>query len=445
MAAKAHRSFSKLMSVNSRFLSRKSEGQNVAVKVPMQNNVASKDRVVAFYGRAASQARSHQIQSAASSPQLPVPQKEENQVPDFTHLYEDRGLNPLIAEFNEKAHDWLVTHDVHTQMGPEGWKEFKSGRTPYLVGEVYHDVDRKDFLWCAKFIAWISCLDDFCDKLEIWSDMNKTIGLILETQKVILWFCSEDPRLLRNLEMVFDCIPTDQRDDVFSAFADSLAYARTSSRAGLMSLDLQPLASALRELLIEYCERLPYDCNVRMAQYIQNYALTIVTETKSRLSAEYHTSVAEFTDFRTRSIGVQPLIGLTDLFIDSRRWPQIPKDVFVDTNVQALVDASCRAVAWDNDMSSFSKEVQERGDRFNVIFIIMEECGCSQIEAMNRAKEMFQNEINEFETRVANLKVEPQYQNAVAEYVRICRLIILGIPRWHRKSQRYQKEDHYLR
>ncbi|KAG6541727.1 hypothetical protein Mapa_016890 [Marchantia paleacea] len=216
MAAKTHGSFSKLLSVNSRFLSSRGNGKNVAVKVPVQKNLASKDRVLVFSGEAASQrqANSHRIQAAASSPQLPVHQKEKIQVPDITSRYEDRGLYPLIDELNEETHNWFVRHNVHTQLGPEGWKKFTAGKLPYLAGQVYLDVERKDFLWGSKYTTWVTVIDDFMDKPEICNDMNKTVSLILETQKVILWFCSEDPHLLRNLEMVFDCVAADQRDDV---------------------------------------------------------------------------------------------------------------------------------------------------------------------------------------------------------------------------------------
>ncbi|KAG6549270.1 hypothetical protein Mapa_009256 [Marchantia paleacea] len=446
MAAKAHGSFSKLLSVNSRFLSSWDKGKNVAVKVPVQTNLASKDGLVVFSGEAASQrqASSHSIQAAASSPQLPVHQKEKIQVPDITPPYEDRGLYPLTAELNEETHNWLVGLNVHTELGPEGWKKFTAGKLPYLAGQVYLDVERKDFLWGSKYLTWITFLDDFLDRPEICSDMNKTVSVILETHKVIMWFCSEDPHLLRNLEMVFDCVPADQRDDVVNSFSESLAYARTSSRSGLLSLELQPITSALRELWIEYCDRLPYDCIVRMARYIQNILLAFVGETKSRVSEVYPTTLADYTHFRTLSVGVQGLIGLTDLFIDSRQWPQIPNDVFYGTNMHGLVDASCDVVAWTNDMYSFRKEVEMRGDHLNLIFVISQEFGCSYAEAMNRAKEMIQCRINDFETTAANLKVEAPYQNAVAEYTRIGRLWMMGSFLWHHKSQRFHEEDKYL-
>ncbi|KAG6556055.1 hypothetical protein Mapa_001996 [Marchantia paleacea] len=285
-------------------------------------------------------------------------------------------------------------------MGPEVWKKFTAGKPPYFAGQVYLDVEPKDILWGSKYATWITAIDDYLEKPEICSDMNKTVSLILETNKVILWFCSEDPHLLRNLEPVFDCVPADQRDDVANSFSESLAFARTSSRSGLTSLELQPIASALREIWIEYCERLPHDCNVRM--------------------------------------------GLTELFIDSRQWPQIPHDVFNGTNMQGLVDPVCDVVAWINDVYSFPKEVQKPGDRFNLIFVISQELGCSYTEARNRAKEMLKNRINDFETTAANLKVEAPYQNALAEYTRIGRLLMIGAFQWHHKSQRYHEEDQYI-
>ncbi|KAG6556201.1 hypothetical protein Mapa_002142 [Marchantia paleacea] len=446
MAAKAQRNFSKVFSMGSKAMSGGGKGKKKAVKVAVQNHLASKAGVVISTGESAShwQASSHRTQVAASSAQMLINQEEEYDVPEFVLPYEISEVHPLTAEFTDETYRWLARHNIDTQVGPKAWKKFMEEEIPGLAGHVYVDTQPKEFLWCCKYVALVVILDNVLDEPEVIDDPNKAATLILELNKVLMWFFSEDPHLRQYLKPLFNCVSADQRDDVVNSFSKSLAYAYTSSRSGLMGLKLQPISSAFRDLWLEYCESLPHECGLRMARYIQNYLLGCISEAKNRKSQAFPTTLVDYIPLRRQSVGMEPLIVVTDLFVKARQWPEIPNYVFYGPHMQRLLRALSDVAAWHNDVYSFPK-VLKRGHPHNLVFVISQEHGCSYMEAAIHAMEMINNRINDLETAAAYLQVEAPYssQNAVAEYTRICRQWVTGSHQWHQKSNRYN-EDHRI-
>ncbi|KAL2629247.1 hypothetical protein R1flu_013933 [Riccia fluitans] len=454
MASKAQRNLSKVFSMGSKAMSSNNSKGKKAVKVAVKNKLASTTAtagVTMNLGEAAVQRKMsmQKVQVASSSSHVLIDPDENYDIPEFVPPYEMAEIHPLTAEFTEETNRWLTHFQVDVQVGPKVWQKFLEEKISYLAGYVYAETEAKEFLWCCKYMSLILLLDFILDEPgrgdDVDDDLEKLENLILELNKVLMWFFSEDPHLRQQLKPLFSSFSASRQDAAISAFSKTLAHAFSSSNIGLMALRMQPIASAFRSIWLEYCEYLPYECNLRMARYIQNYLLGCIRETKNRKLQVFPSTLVEYIPLRRQSVGMEPLIVVTDLFIKSRHWVEIPNWVFYGPHMQRLLRALCDVVAWYNDVYSFPKEVLKQGDPHNLVFIISQEHDCSYMEAAIHAMEMIQNRMNDLETAASYLQVEAPYscRNGVEEYSRICRQWVSGSHQFH-QSSKTSSEDHRI-
>jgi 5-epi-alpha-selinene synthase len=125
-------------------------------------------------------------------------------------------------------------------------------------------------------------------------------------------------------------------------------------------------------------------------------------------------------------------------FIEITEHTHLPLDVRQHRDVKSLMQASNNVVCWANDIISLEKEVQ-RGDVHNLVLVLQQKLDLSLQEAVDRAAEMYDAEIQKF------VELEPQlpsFGKAVdanlRTFVSVLRTRMRGNLDWSLESGRYQ-------
>jgi 5-epi-alpha-selinene synthase len=125
-------------------------------------------------------------------------------------------------------------------------------------------------------------------------------------------------------------------------------------------------------------------------------------------------------------------------FIEITEHTHLPLEVRQHRDVKSLMQASNNVVCWANDIISLEKEVQ-RGDVHNLVLVLQQKLDLSLQEAVDRAAEMYDAEIQKF------VELEPQlpsFGKAVdanlRTFVSVLRTRMRGNLDWSLESGRYQ-------
>lgn len=92
-----------------------------------------------------------------------------------------------------------------------------------------------------------------------------------------------------------------------------------------------------------------------------------------------------------------------------------------------------RIFVWQNDFNSLPKEINKPNEVCNIVFVLQREFNISFDEALKRAKQMHDDDLEEFIEICDNLKHFSIYNDEVEEYIYNMQLMITGCTQWYKE------------
>ncbi|KAL3682205.1 hypothetical protein R1sor_000227 [Riccia sorocarpa] len=363
------------------------------------------------------------------------------EVPHFDCPYPNRTRHRLSDQSLDVAHNYLASHGVDKELGPDLWSALVKAKCPELMAFCFPDVEDRDFLWLAKFLSIIYAIDTKMDESEFKYSPDKACATVLGVTLALLWYNPVDERLLEHLKPLFDCITTDESRALVKVFHEDLLHARNGTK-NLMDVEMTAFASAYREVWMEYCEAVPSEFLMRHAYPIQDFLMGCIIEANNRKAGHKMKKVEEYVALRRWTSCVPPFIICSDLFISRMQVTHIPNSLFYGSEMQRLLLANDDVVSWHNDIFSVYKEVIIAADDYNLVNVLCEELNCaSYTEAGRIALQMVQDRIADMECACEQLMAlaPPAYQPAIERYIASCRDLVSGTNQFHMTSARYKQ------
>ncbi|KAL3694687.1 hypothetical protein R1sor_008338 [Riccia sorocarpa] len=362
------------------------------------------------------------------------------EAPHFDYTYPNHTRHLLSDQSLDVAHNYLASHGVDKELGPDLWSDLVNAKTPELMAFIFPDIDHRDFLWVAKFVSIIYAIDTKMDECEFNDSPDKACALVLGVTLALLWYNPVNERLLEHLKPLFDCIKTDESRALVKAFHEDLLHARNGTK-NLVDVEMTAFASAFREVWMEYCEAVPTEFLMRQAYANQDFLMGCIIKANNVKAGCQTKKVEEYIALRRWTSCVPPFVICSDLFISRMQVPHIPNSLFYGSEMQRLLLAINDAVSWHNDIFSAYKEVIIAEDDHNLVSALCEELNCaSYTEAGRIALQMVQDRIADMECACEQLKAlaPPACQPAIERYIASCRNWISGTNQFHMTSARYK-------
>ncbi|KAG6546506.1 hypothetical protein Mapa_012055 [Marchantia paleacea] len=359
------------------------------------------------------------------------------EIPDFLIPYKVVDPHPNSARLARMSHDWLATHEVDKQLGPEIWDRLVKHNTPDVLTHILPEVDDKEFFLICKYILVLYAVDTVLDDTPIGKDVEKSLVLLLDVITVLMWDYPEDPTLLTSLTPLYNLVSSETSKKSVDLFKARLAQAKLKTAC---DFKLLPVALAWKDFWADYQSYgLPYDYNVRLAHGLLDWLTSCFQEAHFR-SSDTSPDLVDYITFRRRSSATRPAIVGVDAII-STRAPGIPTGLFHSHPMQRLLLAITDFVSWDNDVFSVYKECIVNKDKHNLVHIISVEQGCTYTKAAAEfARKMIYDTIVDMERAILDLReaASDDDQPAVEIYAATCRNWVSGLHAWHAKSVRYK-------
>jgi hypothetical protein len=185
-----------------------------------------------------------------------------------------------------------------------------------------------------------------------------------------------------------------------------------------------PWVSALRDLRLRLEEYATSTQIARWVKDVQQYLFGLMWESVSRAVQQ----IPSLDDYITMWINVSGMHCCTDL-TDVAFGYEAPAEEINDDRILALREMTAALVGWDNDITSYNKEVF-RAQRYgypmpmNLLVVLAHESGCSIQEALDKAVVMRDSVMRQF----LNLSNQVKASYASPE---LCRFVD-GLEQWVR-------------
>ncbi len=261
-----------------------------------------------------------------------------------------------------------------------------------LVGGWYPDADDEHLMLGASYFAWRFVLDDAIDETALGTSAEALAPL------------------LERLDAAIECPDGSPQDRFSRALADVLLRAR-------------------RALAPQAYERLRQACSGMLGALLWeagNRAIGCAPDESA------------FTMLRPRAAGVTIALELTRSLQSVRPLPGSADD----TEMEVLGTLAERIVCWLNDLLSYDKEATS-GDVHNLVLVLQRRRGLSTGEALGRAIEMANRDIENFVA--AEQRLAPALDVERANWVSGLKSAIRTTLDWTYASKRYRPSSASVR
>lgn len=238
-------------------------------------------------------------------------------------------------------------------------------------------------------------------------------------------------------------------DDLFDGPAgDDPAAARKLTDAVIAAVDgplddTAPLiARGLADVWRRTCEGMSPDYRARAARHWRGYIAGYVDEAASRLRDVPYDS-GRYLAVRRETIGVLPTVDMAE----RTGHCEVPKRIYESAVFSAMLQIAIDVNVLFNDIASLEKEAA-RGERNNMVLILMRENGWTQRDSIARMQEEVRTRIDQFlllETLLPSVyesfALDADERDRTERFrTDGLRTVIRGSYDWHRSSGRYGAE-----
>ncbi len=151
-------------------------------------------------------------------------------------------------------------------------------------------------------------------------------------------------------------------------------------------------------------------------------------EIKYKISGEIP-SLKVYEIIREYTVGITGCIYMIDLGVGF----SLPQDIHDHPAMIKLRVLLCRIMSWQNDLYSLPKELSKSNEVLNIVFVLQGEFNISFNEALKRAKQMHDDDLEEFIAICDSLKHFSIYNDEVEEYIYNMKLMISGCGQWYKE------------
>ncbi|KAL4071511.1 isoprenoid synthase domain-containing protein [Scleroderma yunnanense] len=295
-------------------------------------------------------------------------------------------VNPHQAEADREARAWfsdIGLYDDRTRS-----KFLNYGKFDLFSALSFPDADLKHLTTCLIFFFWAFSTDDLSDE----GDLQSKPDAVQAGHDV-------------SVRVVND--PTGPRPEYAYAamFYDLLARFRETSSTGAYK---------------------------RFIRAWEDWSSSQVTQSRNR-SQDRIPSVDEFILMRRATIGGAMVEAMVEYSLDL----DLPDNVFENSIIRAMSDATNDLMTWPNDLCSFNKE-QSDGDYQNLVFCIMNERQVGLQEAIDVLTEMLAQRVNDYvELKNKLPSFGPDVDKELARYLHALENFVQGTVLWYYLSPRY--------
>ncbi len=149
----------------------------------------------------------------------------------------------------------------------------------------------------------------------------------------------------------------------------------------------------------------------------------------------------DYIEMRRKTFGSELVIGLSQLAQDQ----EIPPEIYRTRPMRALVNAAADAVALQNDIVSYRKEIELEGEINHALLVVQQFLSCDLQHAVNVTNDLITCRLRQFEHVVATelpalfdrFDLDASARDAIHKYVRSMEDFIAGVIKWNLMSIRY--------
>jgi 5-epi-alpha-selinene synthase len=298
------------------------------------------------------------------------------------------AINRHADTIHENTVEWLLRFRVFE--GEVAYRKFYATNIGRLAARFHPNASLEILQLVSDWYAWMFFRDDQRDESELGKDPIKLAAMNA-----------------RFLEILKGAEPATEEDSLAHALWDLRQRLRVRSPTGTWTR--------------------------RFIRSVRDHFDSTVWEAANRLEGLT-------PDIRTY-VRMRPITGglfVDTEFIEIAEQTHLPSEVRQHRDVKLLMQASNNVVCWANDIISLEKEVQ-RGDVHNLVLVLQQKLDLSLQEAIDRAAEMYNAEIQTF------VKLEPHLPSFgkpvdanLRTFVSVLRTRMRGNLDWSLESGRYQ-------
>lgn len=193
-----------------------------------------------------------------------------------------------------------------------------------------------------------------------------------------------------------------------------------------------PYAAMFYDLLERFRETSTPGAYKRFIRAWEEWSGSQVTQSRNR-SQDRIPSVDEFILMRRATIGGAMVEAIVEYSLDL----DLPDEVFENSIIRAMSDATNDLMTWPNDLCSFNKE-QSDGDYQNLVFCVMNERKVGLQEAIDIVTEMLTQRVNDYvELKNKLPSFGADVDKELARYLHALENFVQGTVLWYYLSPRY--------
>ena len=300
------------------------------------------------------------------------------------------AINPNLERTEAHVMRWVVELGLVRVQATEKYARFVAARFPWLAARAYPEVDAEQLELITDWITFVFFFDDMCDT-QASIDPDYMVKLVAREDRLIALARGD---VLREGDTPLD-----------HALVDILA------RVGRWASDAwrQRLAGHITE----YLEGCRWERLIRM----QGRVPRLATYSKLRLLVS----------------AVFPCFDLAGIGIDGRRL-----DFVRNVYVEQLEVMANNHICWVNDIYGLDKEISEQTTS-NLVVVLADQYGLTWDQALDRAIEMCNSELEAFTELAAQLEQLDDTDSRA--YVRALQAWMRGNLDWYADTRRYAIED----
>jgi 5-epi-alpha-selinene synthase len=297
-------------------------------------------------------------------------------------------INGHADTIHENTVEWL--HSFRVFEGEVAYRNFYATNIGRLAARFHPNASLEILQLVSDWYAWMFFRDDQRDESELGKDPIKLAAMNA-----------------RFLEILKGAEPATEEDSLAHALWDLRQRLRVRSPTGTWTR--------------------------RFIRSVRDHFDSTIWEAANRLEGLT-------PDIRVY-VRMRPITGglfVDTEFIEIAEQTHLPSKVRQHRDVKSLMQASNNVVCWANDIISLEKEVQ-RGDVHNLVLVLQQKLDLSLQEAIDRAAEMYNAEIQMFVELEPHL---PSFGKPVdanlRTFVSVLRTRMRGNLDWSLESGRYQ-------
>lgn len=295
-------------------------------------------------------------------------------------------VNTHQAAADREARAWFDSvglYDVRKKS-----KFLNYGKFDLFAALSFPDADLKHLVTCLMFFFWAFSTDDLSDEGDLQS----------------------------------------RPDDVQAGHAISV---RVVNEPGAPRSEY-PYAAMFYDLLERFRETSTPGAYKRFIRAWEEWSGSQVTQSRNR-SQDRIPSVDEFILMRRATIGGAMVEAIVEYSLDL----DLPDEVFENSIIRAMSDATNDLMTWPNDLCSFNKE-QSDGDYQNLVFCVMNERKAGLQEAIDIVTEMLTQRVNDYvELKNKLPSFGADVDKELARYLHALENFVQGTVLWYYLSPRY--------